>query len=256
MLRARSLAAAVLLLLCGSALAEWTVVSSERQGAGRAGVTHFKTLASEAETGARATLHLAVFSPKTATLRVIDDADARPSLAETMQRENAIAGVNGGYFEADYTPLGLLITEGRRVAPLRKARLLSGVVSANKGGVQVQRVAEFSLNAKPANARQCGPFLVDRGAAVPGLNATRAARRTFVATAGADTAALGYSSHLTLAQIGAVLATRGVIPEVKLQRALNLDGGSSSAFWFAGSGEPFSISEQKTVRDFVGIVPR
>jgi hypothetical protein len=88
------------------------------------------------------------------------------------------------------------------------------------------------------------------------LNATRAARRTFVANAGPETAAIGYSSHLTLAQIGAVLATRGVIPEVQLQRALNLDGGSSSAFWFGGSGEPFAIREQKTVRDFIAIVPR
>ena len=256
MLRARNLAAALFLLLCSAARGEWTVVSSEQQAAGRASVTHFKAVAAEGETGARATLHLAVFSPKTATLRMIDDANARPSLAETMQRENAIAGVNGGYFEADHTPLGLLVADRRMVAPLRKARLLSGVVSADKGRVQVQRVAEFSLAAKSANARQSGPFLVDRGTAVPGLNATRAARRTFVATAGADTAAIGYSSHLTLAQIGAVLATRGVIPEVKLQRALNLDGGSSSAFWFAGSSEPFSISEQKTVRDFVAIVPR
>lgn len=252
----RDLTAALLLLLCTAAQAEWTIMSSEQQGAGRAGVTHFKTLAAESETGARATLHLAVFSPKMATLRVIDDANARPSLAETMQRENAIAGVNGGYFEPDHTPLGLLIADGRMVAPMRKARLLSGVVSANKGRVQVQRVAEFSLKTKPANARQSGPFLVERGAPVPGLNSTRAARRTFVATVGADTAALGYSSYLTLAQIGAVLATRGVIPEVKLQRALNLDGGSSSAFWFAGSEEPFSISEQKTVRDFIAIVPR
>lgn len=254
--RVRNLAAAFILLLCGAAQAEWTIVSSEKQGAGRAGVTHFKALVAESETGARATLHLAVFSPKTATLRVVDDADTRPSLAETMARENAIAGVNGGYFEPDHSPLGLLIADGRMVAPLRKARLLSGVVSANKGRVQVQRVAEFSLNSKPANARQCGPFLVDRGAAVPGLNASRAARRTFVATDGGDTAAIGYSSHLTLAQTGAVLATRGVIPEVKLQRALNLDGGSSSAFWFAGPGEPFSIDEQKTVRDFIAVVPR
>ena len=257
MRRALNFAAALLLVsLGGVARAEWSIVSSERQGAGRAGVTHYKVQAAEGETGASATLHLAVFSPKTATLRVIDDAQADSALADVMQRENAVAGVNGGYFEPDYTPLGLLISDGRTIAPTRKARLLSGVVSAAKGQVKVQRVAEFSLKTKPSNARQSGPFLVDRGAPVPGLNATRAARRTFVATAGAETAAIGYSSHLTLAQIGAVLAKKGVIPNVKLQRALNLDGGSSSAFWFAGEGAPFSIREQKTVRDYIAVVPR
>jgi len=134
--------------------------------------------------------------------------------------------------------------------------LFSGVVSEAGGRVQVQRVAEYSAKAKPTAARQSGPFLVDRGAAVPGLNATRAARRTFVATASAETAAIGYSSHLTLAQIAAVLATPGVMPKAKVQRALNLDGGSSSAFWFAGDGAPFSIREQKPVRDFIAVVPR
>lgn len=253
----RALSTALLLLLaCGVARGEWSIASSDQQGTGRAGVVHFKAVATESETGARATLHLAVFSPKAATLRVIDDANSRPTLAETMQRENAIAGVNGGYFEPDYSPLGLLISDGRTVAPLRKARLLSGVVSAAGGRVQVQRVAEYSPKAKPEAARQCGPFLVDRGAPVPGLNDTRAARRTYVAMIATDKLAIGYSSHLTLAQIAAVLATPGVIPGAKIQRALNLDGGSSSAFWFAGDGAPFSIREQKTVRDFIAIVPR
>ena len=256
MLRAHKLAAALLLFLCGAAHAEWTIVSSAQQGTGRAGLVHWKATAAESESGAQATLHLAVFSPKTATLRVIDDADARPSLAETMQRENAIAGVNGGYFDVDHKPLGLLISDGQMVAPMRKAKLFSGVVSAVSGRVQIQRTAEYLSKTKPTAARQCGPFLVERGAPVPGLNATRAARRTFVAIAGPETATIGYTSHLTLAQVSEVLATPGVIPEVKLQRALNLDGGSSSAFWFSGEGAPFSIREQKTVRDFIAIVPR
>lgn len=250
---------ALRLLLCvlfvTTARAEWRVASSAAQGSGRAGVQHIEARVEE-DAGARATLHFALFSTKTATLRVIDDPDARTALADAMQRGNAIAGVNGGYFEPDYSALGLLITDGRMIAPLRKAKLLSGVVSAGKGGVQIQRVAEFSMKTNPANARQSGPFLVDRGAPVAGLNATRAARRTFVATAGADRVAIGYCSHVTLAQLGAILATAGVLPESKVQRALNLDGGSSSGFWFAGEEGPFSIREQKTVRDFIAVVPR
>ena len=39
---------------------------------------------------------------------------------------------------------------------------------------------------------------------------------------------------MTLAQLGKILATPGIVPDLKVQRALNLDGGSSSAFWFAG----------------------
>lgn len=232
MRRARSLAAALLLVLCSVARAEWSVVSSEQQGTARAGVVHVKAVVAS-DAGARATLHFAVFSPKTATLRVIDDPEAQTALADAMQRANAVAGVNGGYFAPDYGAVGLLITDGRVVAPMRKARLLSGVVSAVNGRVQVQRAAEFSMKSKPAAARQCGPFLVERGAPVPGLNNTKAARRTFVGIGGADRAAIGYSSHVTLAQLGAILATPGVLPDLKMQRALNLDGGSSSGFWLS-----------------------
>jgi hypothetical protein len=38
---------------------------------------------------------------------------------------------------------------------------------------------------------------------------------------------------------------------------MNLDGGSSSAFWFAREdGSVYSIPGRKPVRDFVGVVPK
>ncbi len=249
----------LVLFLSGAAVAqgEWKIVLSERRASGRSGVSHLETRAEAEASGARATLHLAVFSSKTATLRVIDQpGPSHGGLAETMEREKCIAGVNGGYFDPNNEAVGLLISDGRLVAPLRKARLLSGVVSVVKGRVQIQRPAEFSMKSKPAAARQCGPFLVNAGKPIAGLNDTRLARRTFVATDGAERAALGYCSSVTLAQLGALLATPGIAPEFKVQRALNLDGGSSSGFWFSGEQEPFSISEYKPVRDYIAIVPK
>jgi hypothetical protein len=103
---------------------------------------------------------------------------------------------------------------------------------------------------------QCGPFLIDRGQPIAGLDDTRSARRTFIVTGGSDRAAIGLCSDVTLAELGKILATPGVAPDLKVQRALNLDGGSSSSFWFAGERGPFSISEQKAVRDFVAVAPK
>ena len=251
--------AAVLLLwlLCATALrAEWRIVSAQPEGTGAGGVVHLVTQAEEVESGERATLHLAIFSSKSATLRVIDDPEVDDSLGAIMPRENCVAGVNGGYFAPDYGPVGLLVSDGRSVAPLRKAKLLSGVVSVAGGRVQIQRPGEFSMKAKPSAARQCGPFLVERARAIAGLNDTRRARRTVVATSGSDRAAIGYCSHVTLAQLGELLATPGVAGDFKMQRALNLDGGSSSGFWFAGENGVFTVREQKRVRDYLGVVPK
>ena len=59
-----------------------------------------------------------------------------------------------------------------------------------------------------------------------------------------------------LTDLSKILTTQ-FAPNFKIHRALNLDGGSSSAFWFKrADGSVFSIPEQKTVRDFVAIVPK
>ena len=173
-----------------------------------------------------------------------------------MARGNFLAGVNGGYFDPEYRPIGLLMVDGTVVAPLQKARLLTGVLSASGKKIQISRVAEFSLNQKPEAAVESGPMLVDLGKSVRGLESSKLARRTFAAVTAGDKAALGFCSDVTLADLSKVLASVA-IPDFKIQRAINLDGGSSSAFWFKrANGSAFSISEQKPVRDFVAIVPR
>jgi uncharacterized protein YigE (DUF2233 family) len=244
-------------LLCCAARAEWRVVSAEPQAKGAGGVVHLKAEVENAATNDRATLHFALFDTKTATLRVIDDeGDAHAPLAATMTRENCVAGVNGGYFDPQNAPVGLLVEDGHVVVPKQKARLLSGVVSVVNGRVQIQRAAEFSPKVKATAARQCGPFLVERAKAVPGLNDTRGARRTFVVSNGGEQVAIGYSSSVTLAQLASILATPRVAADLKIQRALNLDGGSSSGFWFKGENGPFSIREYKTVRDYLAVVAK
>jgi len=244
------------LFLAGSARADWTVTSSQTERGTTASVEHRRVVVTESNTDEEATLDLALLTTKSATLRVIDNPTGENDLATLMPRENCLAGVNGGYFDPENKPVGLLISGGKLIAPLRKARLLSGVLVASAGRVQLFRTAEYSPKRKADEALQCGPFLVDRGQPVPGLNDTRSARRTFVLTSGPDRAAIGFCSGVTLAQLAKILATRGIAPDLKAQRALNLDGGSSSAFWFAGERAPFSISEQKTVRNFLGVVSK
>src|SRR5207248_10324114 len=142
----------------------------------------------------------------------------------------------------DYKPIGLLIVDGTMIAPLQKARLLSGLLSASAKKVQISRVAEFSMSQKPDTAVECGPMIVDLGKSVRGLEPTRGARRTFAAVGG-DKAAWGFCSDVTLADLSNMLSIVS-IPECKMQRALNLDVGSSSAFWLRrvnGSAFPYSV---------------
>ncbi len=237
--------------LVSCARAAWTVVSTQSEFSAGPRIEHRHLMVAAGEEGLRANLDLAIFPAKTATLRVIDNPQGNDSLGTVMSREHCLSGINGGYFDPEFAPVGLSISDGRLIKPLQKAKLLSGVVSANDSRVVIQRTAEFSMKLKPAAARQCGPFLVENGKPIASLNMEREARRTFVAVSG-DQAMLGFCSSVTLAQLSEILC----VPELKISRALNMDGGSSSAFWFSREKGPVYISEQKNVRDFLAIVPQ
>jgi hypothetical protein len=250
------LRAALLLFLAvaATAHAEWSILSANSEP-GHAGILHQHVLLENASAGERAVIDLAIFSTKSCTLRVIQNEDGASNLAGAMTRGKCLAGVNGGYFDSNYVPIGLLIVDGKVFSPLQRARLLGGVLMASSRGVQIVRAGEYSRRPNPHAAIQCGPFLVDLGQRVRGLEATREARRTFAAIDRDGHAGLGFCSEISLAQLSAILA--GGVSDFKIDRALNLDGGSSSAFWFAPKdGSAFSIPEQKTVRDFVAVVAR
>ena len=244
------------LSLAATAHADWTIVSTSSEP-GRDGLVHRHVVLENGARSERITVDLAVFSTKSCTLRVLENEGGADSLGEIMRHEKCLAGVNGGYFDENFAPLGLRIANGQMIAPLQRARLITGVLVASPRGVQIVRSREFSRRLGVTAAIQCGPFLVDRGQPISSLNDSHLARRTFAATTSSSRALVGVCSGVSLAELAKILATTSLAEDLKIERALNLDGGSSSAFWFAReNGSAFSISEQKPVRDFVGIVPK
>ena len=89
--------------------------------------------------------------------------------------------------------------------------------------------------------------LVDGGRAVPGLNDTRSARRTLILTGG-PIAPRRFLFERDPAELGNILGTPATVPISKCRRALN-PMADRPRIWFAGGKRPFSIREQKTVRN-------
>lgn len=197
-----------------------------------------------------------LFHDKNHTLRVIDSpAPGNATLENTLRRENAIAGINGGYFHSDHSPVGLAIADGKTLAPFKQAKLLSGIIGVTpKGAITIIRSSAY--NASPPSftqALQCGPMLVQNATPVPGLESTRIARRTAIATAPAHRCALIRLTSVTLADAAKILSLPGIFGDWTPQTALNLDGGSSTALWAA---ETVSLPEISRVRNFLALFPR
>jgi phosphodiester glycosidase len=247
--------ALVLLAITATARAEWKIVSAESEP-GRAGIEHRHVVVEDAAVGQRVAIDAAVFSTKSTSLRVIDNPDGQ-SLGAVMKREKCVCGVNGGYFDTEFKPIGLRVADGRTFSPLRRARLITGILLQSDRGIDVVRASEFSRTKKIIIAIQSGPFLVEGSKRIRGLNDSQLARRTFAGLGTNDRAFLGVCSDISLAELANILATAPIAADSKVRRALNLDGGSSSAFWFEReNGSAFSLPGQKPVRDFVGVVPK
>ena len=252
---ARNLCTLLLLAIVASAHADWNALSVE-QDAGQTGIEHRHVVVEDTGLSQRADVDVVVFSAKSCALRVIDNPEGE-SLSTIMKREKCVCSVNGGYFDPEFKPIGLRISNGETFSPLRRARMITGVLLQSDRGIDVIRVGEFSRARRITSAIQSGPFLVESSTPVRGLNSSQLARRTFAGIANRDRALLGVCSDVSLSELANILATVAVAGNSKIRRAMNLDGGSSSAFWFAcENGSVFSIRGQKPVRDFVGVVAR
>jgi uncharacterized protein YigE (DUF2233 family) len=243
--------------------AQWTLESSEVLPAPAEGVEHHaQTVIRPAAGGTvsgRATLHFVSFNARNCTFRVFDQGTlGRSRLAEVMESNHCLAGTNGGYFQPDFEPVGLLMADRHLVHRPAHARLLSGALVVTGNHIHLIRSSEPLPGKNAREAVQSGPFLVENGKTLPGLNNVRSARRTSVMMAGPDEWALVSSSAVTLEELGAILANPALLPAgLRAERALNLDGGSSTALWVRQPGaDPYSVPEFGIVRDFVGIVER
>ncbi len=253
--------------LATPAYADWKITDeSPAQSPDASLVTERKVLSRAGQTGSLTTrrIDLVWFNASAFTLKIIDNGPAdRPryaGLGAAMLSHGCLAGSNGGFFLKDHSPSGLMIAAGTAQGSFGKGALLSGVLlsSGNHNPYLLRRAEYDSAKYKATDLIQAGPFLVDQGTTVKGLSPENSRRRTFILHDGGKWFALGLSDALTLAELGILLARPDFSPSRRIHRALNLDGGTSSGLYYerGRAGQPFLVEPYKTVRNFVGIVPR
>lgn len=235
--------------------AQWTVV--ERAALPSSAGIDFAEVKVSSGKGASAALHVVIFDERTHALAVIDNPEGSTNLADAATAKGALAAVNGGYFHPDRMPLGLVVSNGEVLHRMERAKLLSGMIVVSTKDISLRRIGEFKMSPGVKEALQAGPFLIDGGKAVAGLNASRAAARTVVCTVGSNRVALVICRWTTLAETAEILLAPGIFPYGgKTTRALNLDGGSSTGMWVRSEGKPFYVREFKDVRNYLAVVKR
>jgi len=203
-------------------------------------------------------MQIVVFDSSQFDLKVIDqpeDWSGSSRMTECMRGAAAVAGVNGGFFTPEFKPMGLMIASGQRTGAWQTGPLLTGAVVVTS---QPQLLWNAEVNPEGASELvQAGPRLVDGGQAVSGLDAKKRSTRTFIANDGGNQWLLGLAHDISLAELAELLTTPGLMPAFSVNRALNLDGGHSSAIYYrTNDGREHVHPGWSTVRNYLAIVPR
>lgn len=199
------------------------------------------------------------FDDRNHSFRVVDEgslaAQRFGGLDPAMRQVRALAGINGGFFSPEGAPLGKMVADGVSTGRLARGSLTSGVIFRGEKGLILWRTAEYEAKGSPPARQmlQAGPFLVDAGAKVAGLEASKSRPRSFVAYDGKHGWVIGTTGPCTLAGLSDALARARTLDGVVLTRALNLDGGSSTGLWIDGKviRRPWS-----KVRNYLAVVPK
>ena len=130
-------------LVCASVQAQLQTTERRDFSDSSGKVNAAELVVTDGTTGAE--VQIVYFSPHDVRFQVVPNLDGDiEGVRNAVDGATGIAGINGGYFEADLSPLGLLISNGHLIHPIRRANLLSGIFLVKEGRPRIVRTRELS----------------------------------------------------------------------------------------------------------------
>ena len=152
-----------------------------------------------------------------------DLAGQHASANEFAEHSKALITINGGFFDKNYQPLGLRISQGKQHSPLKKISWW-GVFYVRNNKAHVSGVHQFSADKNIDFAVQSGPRLLINGQ-IPALKAGRAERSALGITRDGRVIILITDNYpISTGELAAIMKSE----PLNCVNALNLDGGSST----------------------------
>lgn len=181
------------------------------------------------------TYRYSLFAADPGTLTLVANPGGDNSFSQLIQTNRCTAGINAGFYDTDGNPLGLFRTADATVHEAITSALLDGyvwVAADGRAGIGTELPADTGI------ALQNGPILLHGGAVRPlRITADEPARRAFAAldTAGKLWFGIIHGESNTfggplLADLPLALEDIAAQERLTWTDAINLDGGSASAF--------------------------
>jgi hypothetical protein len=199
--------------------------------------------------------HVFRADPRIVHMTVVDARrpDRTVARAETMRSESqAYVVINGGFFDENAHPLGLLVGDGKEMSPLRKVDQGLFLISMGKPIIQHTR---DPLPPGVETALQSGPRLVVNGKALQ--LKPQVSRRTSICLPGDGTVMLVvFPTAISLSDLAEALARPVAEGGLGCWSALNLDGGPSTQLSVATPALHLEVEGGWGVPNGLAILPK
>ena len=167
------------------------------------------------------------------------------SARDFVQKSEAWLVINGGFFQEDLSPLGLMIQKGKELNPLRRVEW--GVFSIAEGTPKIVHTRAFIPGPNIVTALQSGPRLVI-GGVIPTLLSDAPAPRSAVGITQDNQVILATTQNTLLD-----MKTWANFLKSYCSYALNLDGGGSAQLYFKHDGHEVHVAGTTPVPNALGI---
>ncbi len=238
----------IMMAMSGAALAASTPWSTLE-----AGMEYRKLVVTPASGDSAGTIHFFRIDPKRLQLRLISAKQFNRESATVKflaQEGHARLAINGGFFGADFKPLGLRISNGMQLNPMRNVSWW-GIFAIVLGKPQVFSMRDYSPVASPEFAIQVGPRLLVNSS-IPttlkegldqrsGIGVTAESLIIIAVTDRAWLSTTEFAQWMRSSEGGGCT------------NALNLDGGHSSQLYYAGRLSELSVENTSTIVDAIGV---
>ncbi len=205
----------------------------------------------------RVTAHALRVDLKRAALRVLDAQTLlgrrRATVDEYATSTRALAVINGGFFDKQGQPLGLVVAEGEVKSKWLKREW--GILLVRVTDASIVHARDYAPNTAITQALEVGPRLVVRGQVLKfkdqsarrsAIGLQRDGRVVILATEGA----------LSLKQLAELFAASESDSGLGCVEALHLDSGSSTQLSVRGQSPAMFVRSTSPVPNALGIFPR
>lgn len=168
------------------------------------------------------------------------------SVHEAAYKENALLAINGGFFDNDYRPLGLRISQYRQINPLKRISWW-GIFYIQNNRPSIKSVKYFKPSRQINFAIQSGPRLIIDNQ-IPSLKPGIAERSALGITKDNQIIVLATENHaLSTSELAEIMKEA----PLSCTDALNLDGGKSTQLYANIENLKLSVRGYSYVSDVV-----